>query len=523
MKRSSPYKFTVPMLVVAISTLLALVPGDGLAATPPVFLPATYFNSGASGTESAVAADVDGDGHRDLIVAIQNHSFGGGSDGLVAVLFGNGDGTFQPPVTYDSAGGAPFSLAVADLNGDGAPDIVVDNFCVWVSGSCSFTTVGVLLNHGDGTFAPAVPWSLGGNSSQSIAIADVNEDGKPDLLATVFLPFNGGVAILLGNGDGTFQPPINAVLGPIDLRSIAVADINQDGHLDVVVTGSDTSVSPSRGTVTILLGNGNGTFQPPLATYDSGVTPGGWANSVAVADVNGDGALDLAVANYPDSTTGVFLGNGDGSFQPVALHDSGAPFAWFAAIADVNGDSDPDLIVANFAGVLGVLVGNGDGTFQTPQSYPVAGDAASVAVADVNNDGRPDLIVAMANDFVGVLLNDTCADFPPVVTLVSSPSVLWPPNGKMISMTLSGTITAAPCATTPTVLSYTVVDEYGLVQPAGSIVPDSDGTFSVSLQLQASRRGDDRNGRQYAITVTATTNSGASASAVSIVTVPHNR
>jgi hypothetical protein len=509
--------------IFAISTLMALVPVGGLAATPPAFLPAAYFNSGAGATESAVVADVDRDGNPDLIVAIQNHSFETGEDGLAAVLLGNGDGTFRAPVLYDSAGGAPFSLAVADLNGDGAPDIAVDNYCVFVAGGCSFTTVGVLLNHGDGTFAPAVPWNLGGSSSLSIAIADVNGDGKPDLLATVDLPFNGGVSILLGNDDGTFQPPINIPLGPIGLRSIAVADINHDGRLDIVVTGSDNiGGGPSRGTVTILLGNDDGTFQPPLATYDSGVTPGGWANSIVVADVNGDGALDLAVANYPDSTTGVFLGNGDGSFQPVALYDSGAPFAWFDAVADVNGDSKPDLIVANFNGVVGVLVGNGDGTFQAPQTYPVAGDAISVAAADVNHDGRPDLIVAIGNEFVAVLLNDTCADFPPVITLSASPSVLWPPNGKAIPVTLSGTMTAAPCATKPTVLSYTVADEYGLVQPAGSIVPDADGVFSVSVQLQASRRGDDRNGRQYTITVTAN-NSGGSASAASVVTVPHNR
>jgi hypothetical protein len=93
----------------------------------------------------------------------------------------------------------------------------------------------------------------------------------------------------------------------------------------------------------------------------------------------------------------------------------------------------------------------------------------------------------------------------------------------MIPVTLSGTVTVASCATKPTVLSYTVVDEYGLVQPAGSMVPDADGAFTVSVQLQASRRGDDRNGRQYTIAVTAANNSGGSASATSVVTVPHNR
>ena len=524
MTRGSARRFAFPGCVVAaIGTLISLAPAPCRAATPPASFAAAYFNSGAVGTESAVVADVNLDGNPDLIVAIQNQSFGGGRNGLAAVLLGNGDGTFGAPVSYDSAGGAPFSLAVADLNGDGAPDIVVDNFCVWVDGACSFTTVGVLINHGDGTFAPAVPWNLGGSSSQSIAIADVNGDGKPDLLASVAVAFNGGVAILLGNGDGTFQAPIHLLLGPVDIRSVALADINRDGRLDIVAAAGDNSISPSRGTVTILLGNGDGTFRPPLATYDSGVSPGGWANSIAVADLNDDGAPDLAVANYPDNRTGVFLGRGDGSFEPVVLYDSGAPFAWSDAIADVNGDSKPDLIVADFAGVVGVLAGNGDGTFQAPQTYTVAGDAASMAAADVNHDGRPDLIVANGNEFVAVLLNDTCADFPPAITLSAAPSILWPPNGKMVPVTLSGTITVAPCATKPAILNYSVLDEYNLVQPAGSIVPDADGGFLFSVQLQASRREDDRNGRHYTITVTAPSDTGRGASAVSVVTVPHNR
>jgi len=219
----------------------------------------------------------------------------------------------------------------------------------------------------------------------------------------------------------------------------------------------------------------------------------------------------------------VFLGRGDGSFQPVVLYDSGAPFAWSDAIADVNGDSKPDLIVANFAGVVSVLAGNGDGTFQAPQTNTVAGDAASMAAADVNHDGRPDLIVANGNEFVAVLLNDTCADFPPAITLSAAPPILWPPNGKMVPVALSGTITVAPCATKPAILNYSVLDEYNLVQPAGSIVPDANGGFSFSIQLQASRREDDRDGRRYTITVTAPNDTGRGASAVSVVTVPHNR
>jgi len=110
-----------------------------------------------------------------------------------------------------------------------------------------------------------------------------------------------------------------------------------------------------------------------------------------------------------------------------------------------------------------------------------------------------------------------------MVTLSAAPAVLWPPNGKTIPVTLSGTLTVAPCAATVTSLGYAVVDEYGLVQPAGPIVPDADGAFSVSVPLQASRRGDDRDGRQYTIRVTATNGTGGRATATSVVTVPHSR
>ena len=502
--------------VIAMSSLV-LIPSGSLASTPPSFLPAAYVDTGVAITEAAVVADVDRDGNPDLIVAVQNHSIGTDRHGLAAVLLGHGDGTFRDAVTYDSAGGGPFALAVADVNGDAAPDIVIDNACGLAGPSCGPGTAGVLLNHGDGTFADAVPWNLGA-LSLSIAIADVNGDGKPDLVAAGSL----GVSVLLGNGDGSFQRPIIAGAGTMEVRSVAVADMNRDGRLDVVATGLDNSRIPTPGTAAILPGNGDGTFQPPLAIHDSGATAAGWANAVAVADLNGDGALDVAVANYPDRRAGVLLGTGDGGLAPVAVFDSGGPFAYAVALADVNGDSTLDLIVGNLRESIGVLVGNGDGTFATPQDFAVVA-AASVAAADLNHDGRPDLAAAVTTTTVAVLLNDTCADVAPVVTLSAAPAVLWPPNGRTVPVTLSGTLTVAPCAATVTSLSYAVVDEYGLVQPSGPIVPGADGAFSVSVPLQASRRGDDRDGRQYTIRVTATNGTGGRATATSVVTVPHSR
>jgi hypothetical protein len=441
----------------------------------------------------------------------------------VGVVLGNGDGTFREPVAYDTGGNDPASLAVADLNGDGAPDIVVANFCIWISGTCSYTTVGVLLGHGDGTFEPVVAWNLGGNSATSVAVADVNGDGRPDILAPVEGPSMFNVAILLGNGDGTFQSPTFALTEGIS-TSIRVADVNGDAAPDIVVAGyAWDSNGLSRGTVGVLRGNGDGTFQP-VATANSGSSPGGWANSVAVADLDGDGALDLAVANYPDSTTGVLLGKGDATFAPVVLYFSGARLAWSEAAADVNDDGKPDLIVGDFEGTLGVLLGNGDGTFQPAAAYPVPAAVTSVVAADVSGDGRPDLLVTHGNTLFSVLLNKAgCDATPPVITMSATPTVLWPPNGRMVQVTISGTIADAGCAVDLHGASYSVHDEYGEVQPGGPIALSADDSYTFTVMLQASRRGSDTDGRRYTIVVHAEGSAGTGASVSRGVTVPHNR
>lgn len=435
---------TVPFL---LAIFLLAAPTSRVGATGPstsLFLPPVSYNAGAFATEFVAVADVNGDGKPDLVIAIQNAPNGSTqSDGLVGVLLGNGDGTFQAPVTYDSGGNSPFSLAVADLNGDGRPDIVIPNFCVWVGNTCSYTTVGILLGNGDGSFQPVVKYDAGTTGSTSVAIADVNRDGKPDLIIADLGAAK--ISVLLGNGDGTFQPAVlyDAGVAPY---SVAVADLNHDGKPDVVISGNVIH-NNSGNTLGVMLGNGDGTFQPAV-TYNAGVSAGGWANSVMIADLNGDGRPDLAVANFPDGTTGVLLGNGDGTFQPVVLYGAGAPFAWSVASADVNGDGKADLIVADFSGIVGVLLGNGDGTFQKALTYAVQGDATSIAAADVNNDGRPDLIVPNGNSFVSVLLNNTGASEPTTTALVSSlnpsiygQSVIWtanvttsgslPPTGKV--------------------------------------------------------------------------------------------
>jgi hypothetical protein len=379
-----------------------------------------------TGAISIAMGDFNGDGIIDLAVVNE-------ADNTVSVLLGKVDGTFAPQVTY-ATGLGPLSIATGDFNGDGNLDLAVTNGdCTLqmppLPPGCNGSTVSILLGNGDGTFQPQVDYATVIHPS-SIAAADFRGDGKIDLAITSSV--GGGVVVLLGNGDGTFQTPVgypaSSPPSVIVVDSLIVADFNGDGNLDLAVGGSEVSV---------LLGNGNGTFQAPLespggaplaaadfngdgkldlfaggnmllgngngtfvlyATYPSGA-------AAAAADMNGDGKPDLVVAqgggegNFSTYSVAVLVGNGDGTFQPPAVYGT-AIYPGYLLIADFNGDGKLDLAVADSGcpllncstpGAASILLGFGDSTFVGQTDYSIQGNPSQVLSADFNGDGKPDI------------------------------------------------------------------------------------------------------------------------------------
>jgi hypothetical protein len=259
-------------------------------------------------------------------------------------------------------------------------------------------TISILLGKGDGTFETKVDYGTG-DFPGVVALADVNADGNLDLVVT-----NAGsntVSVLLGKGDGAFGPKADYPTGN-GPDWVAVGDFNGDGKLDLAVANYYDA------TVSVLLGNGDGTFQS-RQDYATGRGAGGGT----VGDFNGDGKLDLAVPNFDDNTVSVLLGNGDGTFGAKADYVTGsAPVS--VSAADLNGDDKPDLVVANNGSdTVSVLFGNGDGTFQTHSDYATGHLPTDVAVGDFNRDGRLDLAVSDSESAVSVLLQAAVVTISP--------------------------------------------------------------------------------------------------------------
>jgi FG-GAP-like repeat len=526
----------------------------GFHSNTSLFLPVVTYDLGNLSPQSLTVADVNGDGIPDLVVASCQPisapscgNLGESAEGRIIVLLGNGDGTFGAPLTYDSGTANANSVEVADVNLDGKPDLVVASCGPSGTQQCGGPdggVVSVLLGNGDGSFQSAITNRSGGISATSVKVADVNGDGKPDIIAanvfdTYYNAKSGTVGVLLGNGDGTFSSVVPYSSGRVGATSVAVADVNADDKLDAIVGNGACPNTTDAECVGVLLGNGDGTFQPVI-TYKSG---GGEVTSVAVGDVNGDSKPDLVVTNWCvacANTVGVLLGNGDGTFHPAFTYSTGGSEAWSVALADVNGDDRLDLLVANQCtsniyctdsnGSVGVLLNLGQG-FQSAIKYSPGGHYTSFLVAaDINGDRKPDVLVANrallpdVRGSIGVLLNNTpfCISSPSV-TISVTPKSLWPPNGELVPVIVSGKITDTGTGCALKSAAYDVKDEYGKLQPSGPVIVGIGGVYSFTAWLQASRSGTDLDGRLYTVTVTASNNAGKTGSQSDTVIVPHDQ
>jgi len=318
-------------------------------------------------------ADVDLDGRADvLITQVYDRS--------VSVLFSNGDGTLAPlSPRVNAVTQYPWGASAGDFNGDGRIDVVT---AIGASADVSAlfnpivskpNAVAILLGNGDGTFA-APRYLLVGTDPRAVAQGDFNADGRHDVITANF--GDGTVSVLLGNGDGTFAEP-TTLRTDLDPFSIKAADFNGDGRSDFVVSEQYGSSSP--GSLEVFLGNGDGTFAPPFLLQ-------GWLapSAMATADLDGDGRGDIIVCQRFDELT-VFFGDPSGVFE--CSLSIGLPHAADSLVtADVDGDGRPDIVTNRV-----VLLAAGDGSFDV-RELPADPSSSSVAVADMDGDGQADLV-----------------------------------------------------------------------------------------------------------------------------------
>ena len=400
---------------------IAIYLGDGQGG----FKAPSYYSAGPCPYQ-VIAGRVRGDSAPEDLIIVD-----GGVGNNVTVLLGNGDGTFQSPITVASFVGGITAAAIGDFNGDGKPDLAIAAWGGSGETGGNLNTVAILLGNGDGTFqAPSFYKSL--NNPYGIAVGDFNKDGKLDIA----LRNPEALAVSLGNGDGTFLPgyvilaePTTLVSvnppGPIlnGLVSFTIGDFNEDGNLDIAAAEDGERVD-------VLLGTGTGAFAPPVTYLNNAHQTGSGGGQITSARLSNNGHVDLVVNTGYGTTLAVFRGNGDGTFQsplvyPLPQYDDEG-----LIVADVNGDGAADIITGTMGGrgggssnYLTVLLNDGNGGFGpppplfsviAPYNRGTTTNAVGITMADLTKTGTLDLVVTDWDVPIEPLAN---GQLPPLPTI----------------------------------------------------------------------------------------------------------
>ena len=386
-------------------------------------------NYGSGGFLGYVAvADFDGDGKLDIAATDS-------STGMVQIFKGAGDGTFTLGTAYATGAGASQSsgIVVSDFDQDGHPDLAVANFL----GS----NVGVLLNDGSGGFLAPVTYATCSGATQ-ITAADLNGDGFPDLLTP--LPTCTGMTVLLNNGDGTgtFKGAVDFGVGNSPVQ-VAVGDLNEDGKVDLAITMDD----PVNGHgITVALGKGDGTFTvvntpgviPPYPTTLKPNYYSPYPAYIKMVDLDGDGHLDLVYTNQNFGTVGVMYGKGDGTFyDPVEYPSEQISFG--LALADVNGDGAVDAVTVGVDTSAVTVLLNNSGSAALPDYAVSAAPPSATVTAGASATYT---ITVAPNNFYNGTISFSCGTLPSLTTCTFGPTTLTPNGNGQLTTTLTVTTTA---------------------------------------------------------------------------------